>query len=69
MPKVYGGIEKKEAADYCTYDEFARRISCSKRYVAELAAQGVLPTVKLGRRCVRIPVERALDVIRKLEVM
>lgn len=59
----------KQEADYCTYAEFAKRISCSKRYVAELAAQGVLPTVKLGRRCVRIPVQRALDVMRKLEVM
>lgn len=56
------------ARDYCTYEEFAERISCSPRYVAELSAKGFLPTVKLGRRCVRIPIQRALDKMAELEV-
>jgi excisionase family DNA binding protein len=55
-------------SDYETYAQFAARANISKRFLQELCSQGVIPTVKLGRRCVRIPVERALGVIRDLEV-
>ena len=56
-----------QSPDYETYDQFAARISISKRFLQELCAQGVIPTIKLGRRCVRIPVQRALEILRKLE--
>ena len=56
-----------QTPDYETYAQFAARLSISKRFLQELCANGVIPTVKLGRRCVRIPVKRALEVIRTLE--
>lgn len=51
-----------------TYSTFAAMISCCENYVKNLAAQGVIPTVKMGRRCVRIPVKRALAKLEELEV-
>ena len=42
-----------------TADEIAARYSISLREVRRLTANGFLPTVRLGRRCVRIPVEAA----------
>lgn len=53
--------------DYETYEQFAARLNVSKRFLQQLCANGVIPTVKLGRRCVRIPVKRALEILRKLE--
>lgn len=53
--------------DYETYAQFAARISVSKRFLQQLCAEGVIPTIKLGRRGVRIPVQRALELLRKLE--
>ena len=53
--------------DYETYAQFAARVSISKRFLQQLCAEGVIPTVNLGRRCVRIPVQRALEILRKLE--
>ena len=59
---------QRAKADYETYAQFAARANISKRFLQELCAEGVLPTVKLGRRCVRIPVERALKKLESLEV-
>ena len=56
-----------QSPDYETYAQFAARVSISKRFLQELCANGVIPTVKLGRRCVRVPVKRALEILRKLE--
>ena len=53
---------------YVSYEEFAGILSCSKRYVAELVAQGVLPVVKFGRKCCRIPLEKALKRVEDMEV-
>jgi hypothetical protein len=41
-----------------TRKSFADRWELSERYVNELIHHHVLPTVKLGRRCVRIPIEQ-----------
>ena len=55
-------------AKYVSYDDFAEIISCSRRYVCELANSGVIPSVKFGRKCVRIPLEKALNKIEAMEV-
>ena len=38
---------------------FAQRWMLSERFVADLMSDGVIPIVKLGRRCVRIPIPEA----------
>jgi hypothetical protein len=40
-------------------EEFATRWNLSPRYVSDLIADKVLPSVKLGRRCLRIPIPEA----------
>ncbi len=37
----------------------AQRYACSLRLIDELLAEGFLPSVKLSKRCRRIPVEEA----------
>lgn len=54
--------------DYETHEQFAARTNISKRFVQELCANGVIPTIRLGRKCVRIPVSRALAKLRDMEV-
>jgi hypothetical protein len=39
--------------------DFAKRWSICLRSLDDLTAAGIVPTIKLGRRCVRIPVEAA----------
>jgi len=53
---------------YVSYEEFAEVLSCSRRYVCELVSQGVLPVVKFGRKCCRIPLEKALKKVESMEV-
>lgn len=56
-------IQKK----YVSFDEFAEILSVSRRYVCDLVAQKVLPSVKFGRKCVRIPLEKALKKVESME--
>ena len=42
-----------------TREEFAARWNLSPRYVSDLITDKVLPYVKLGRRCLRIPIPEA----------
>jgi hypothetical protein len=39
--------------------DFAKRWSICLRALDHLVTAGIVPTVKLGKRCVRIPVEQA----------
>ena len=36
-----------------TYDEVAERLGITRRHVSTLVAEGRLPAVRIGRRCVR----------------
>lgn len=45
--------------------DYARRIGVSLRQLDYLVADGIIPVVRLGRRCVRIPVEQADAAILK----
>lgn len=58
---------KAPPIEYVTIQDFAKRVSVSRRHISDLTARGVIPSCKLGRRCVRIPLERALQVMRDLE--
>ena len=42
-----------------TRASFAKRWELSERYVSILIAENILPSIKLGRRCVRVPVKEA----------
>ena len=50
---------KETNARALTAQAFANRYSLSLRFVRELCAEGILPQIKLGSRCVRIPLEEA----------
>ena len=39
--------------------DFAKRWSICLRTLDELVTAGIVPTIKLGRRCVRIPLDKA----------
>ncbi|MGE9296580.1 MAG: hypothetical protein ACQKBV_09865 [Puniceicoccales bacterium] len=54
-----GGIHEIENKRFVTKQSFADAGDFSLRYVDELIKGGVIPAVKLGRRCVRIPVPEA----------
>lgn len=41
----------------------AKRFAISTRFLAELTAEGVLPVVRLGRRCVRWPLAECDEII------
>ena len=49
-----------------TRREAAQRYAISLRSLDTLIAEGVLPTVRLGRRMVRIPVVKADAVVEQL---
>ena len=46
-----------------TREVFAKRWDVSPRYVSELISDKVLPSVKMGRRCVRIPIPEGDDAL------
>lgn len=50
-------IKKREAAE---------RYSVSLRQIDNLIRDGIMPTIKLGRRCIRIPVTQADAVLESL---
>jgi len=57
-----------EHVKYITKQEAAKRYGLCLRYVSILIEQGILPSVKLGRRCVRLPVEKCDKALESLEV-
>ena len=52
-------LETETQAIAITRNDFAKRWSMSLRALDNLTADGIVPTIKLGRRLVRIPVEAA----------
>ena len=51
---------------YMTRDQAAKRYAVSLRQIASMLAGGVLPRVKLGRKCIRIPIQEADTTMRRL---
>lgn len=47
--------------------DFASRWGLSERYVSDLIAEGVLPSIKLSRKCVRLPLEEADEALLSLQ--
>lgn len=51
-------MEKKKnnndrQSKFVTADEIGEHYSCSGRYILKLAAKGKVPSLRLGKRCVR----------------
>jgi excisionase family DNA binding protein len=46
-------------APYLSVPNYARHINCSVRNLYRLIERGVVPSIKLGYKCVRIPVAKA----------
>jgi|GEM_PF-2950009 len=62
MPKIKQASHTTETETECramTRGSFAKRWELSERYVSILIADNILPSIKLGRRCVRVPVAEA----------
>jgi len=63
--RLCGCMDKKAQASHTTETEtecraltrasFAKRWEISERYVSILISENILPSVKLGRRCIRVP--------------
>lgn len=52
---------------YINREQAAKRYSISIRKLDYLIEDGVIPAARLGKRCLRIPVERADAIIARLE--
>lgn len=48
--------------------DFAHRWSISQRFAWHLVDEGVIPVVRLGRKCVRVPVPEADEALLKYQV-
>ena len=62
MPKIKQASHTTETETECramTRASFAKRWELSERYVSILIAENILPSIKLGRRCVRVPIKEA----------
>lgn len=56
--------------EFVTYKEFAEKHVCmSERQVRKLAAEGVIPVIRLGHKLVRVPVQRALKQLEELSTV
>ncbi len=44
---------KEEPKPLLTYDDVARRLGITRRHVSTLVAEGRIPVVRIGNRCVR----------------
>jgi len=49
-----------------TREQACKRYAISPRFLSDLQSEGVLPVVKLSRKCVRFPVEACDRAIEKL---
>ncbi|MGE9296336.1 MAG: hypothetical protein ACQKBV_08645 [Puniceicoccales bacterium] len=56
-------IEETKNKRFVTKRTFAEAGEFSLRYVDQLVDDGVVPSIKLGRRCVRIPVPEAWNAL------
>lgn len=44
-------------AKYVSADEIARHYSCTGRYILKLAAEGRIPSLRLGAKCIRFDLQ------------
>lgn len=44
---------------YENYSQYAERLGVSTKHIQRLVASGDLPVLRLGKRCIRIPVTAA----------
>ena len=52
---------------YATRAQIAERYSISKRHLDYLIKDGVIPSVRLGKRCLRIPIAQADAYLESLQ--
>ena len=52
---------------YATRDQIAERYVISKRKLDYLIQEGVIPSVRLGKRCLRIPIAQADACLESLQ--
>ena len=62
-------ISVKEAHSplYATRAQIAARYSISPRHLDYLIKDGIIPSVRLGKRCIRIPVREADAYVKSLQ--
>ena len=53
---------------YATRAQMAARYSISPRYLDYLIKDGIIPSVRLGKRCIRIPVSQADAYLKSLQI-
>ena len=59
----YNSLQQRTIPDtgpiYATRAQIAERYAISKRHLDYLIRDGVIPSVRLGKRCLRIPIAQA----------
>jgi excisionase family DNA binding protein len=51
---------------YMSKAQACKRYGFCLRYISMLIEQGIIPSVKLGRRCIRIPIAKADEALESL---
>ena len=67
----YNSFQQRTIQDndpvYATRAQIAERYSISKRHLDYLIRDGVIPSVRLGKRCLRIPIAKADAYLESLQ--
>ena len=53
---------------YATRAQMAARYSISPRHLDYLIKDGIIPSIRLGKRCIRIPVSQADAYLKSLQI-
>ena len=53
---------------YTTRAQIAARYSISPRHLDSLIKDGIIPSIRLGKRCIRIPVSQADAYLKSLQI-
>ena len=67
----YNSLQQRIIPDagpiYATRAQIAERYAISKRHLDYLIRDGVIPSVRLGKRCLRIPIAKADAYLESLQ--
>ncbi len=53
---------------YATRAQIAARYSISARHLDYLIKEGIIPSIRLGKRCIRIPVSQSDAYLKSLQI-
>lgn len=62
-PITNKAIDKEEAPTFVDAASIAKRYKITTRYVLQMAAEGRLPHLRLGKKCIRFSLQAVAEVL------